>query len=413
MEDILYLVHRIPYPPNKGDKIRSFNILRFLSEHYRVHLGTFVDDPDDLKFVDELRQWAHDVKIIQVSPLKRKLASIFGLVTGEALSNRFYASPEMQCWVDQKIYEQGIKRVLLFSSPMAQFVGGGKKKDTYADIHRVMDFVDVDSEKWFQYADNHRFPMSWLYQREGVTLRGFECAVAEQFAASVFVSENEARLFKNIAVNSADKIVHVLNGVDTQAFDPARPWLNPFSSDEQAVVFTGAMDYWANVEAVTWFAKEVWPAVRVKCPKAVFYIVGAKPSESVQELAKLPQIVVTGAVPEVKPYVRHACICVAPLRIARGIQNKVLEALAMEKVVVATPEAMEGISGFDDDTDLALVTGQRLVMADTIISELENDCPRAVESSRRYVEKHFSWNSHLTNLLEILKRKGCSGCNEH
>ncbi len=407
MDDILYLVHRIPYPPNKGDKIRSFHILKFLSRHYRVHLGTFIDDESDLQHLEMLKQWATRVKAIRISPVLRKCLSLTGFLTREALSNRYYACPEMQRWVDDTLKQHQISRVLLFSSPMAQFVDGAQVEriaQAGSGIKRVMDFVDVDSQKWFQYAACHRFPMSYVYRREGRLLRQYELAIAQRFDASVFVSENEAELFRGFAGSIASKVLSVPNGVDTQAFDPARAYENPFPDAVKALVFTGAMDYWANIEAVSWFVRQVWPKVSTDNPGARFYIVGSKPTEAVRKLQEVAGVVVTGSVPEIKPYLAHAHACVAPLRIARGIQNKVLEALAMGKTVIATPEAMEGIGGLSGCENLALVTGDPDEMARAVLFAMSSPTVPATEAAcRHYVERHFSWQSHLSRLLDILR----------
>lgn len=398
MEDILYIVHRIPFPPNKGDKIRSFNILKYLAQHYRVHLATFVDDPIDMSYIPQLDQYVVDKCVIQIDSFHRKVASLAGLLTGEAFSNKFYQNKAIQKWVDHKVTKEGIKKIVLFSSPMAQFV----EKHNAPAITRIMDFVDVDSEKWFQYAEKHAFPMSWLYKREGTKLRDFERRVAESFEASLFVSDNEANLFTNKVRPVAGNVVTLFNGVDTEAFNPESSWENPFTLEKKAIVFTGAMDYWANIEAVQWFADHVWPAVFKGNPSAWLYIVGSKPTDNVKALEKLPNVVVTGSVPEVKPYVKHAHVCIAPLRIARGIQNKVLEALAMEKVVVATPEAMEGILGFSEDGELVHECSQAEEFAVRVLSEIECDRPVQIEKARAYVLKHFSWQSHLSKLNDLL-----------
>ncbi|PID43516.1 MAG: sugar transferase [Proteobacteria bacterium] len=399
-EDILYIVHRIPYPPNKGDKIRSFNILKYLSQHYRVHLATFIDDPKDRQFVDSLDEYSCDKLVVSIDPLSRKLLSLAGLLTGEALSNRFYRNRQMQSWVSDKVLNQGVTRVVLFSSPMAQFVSS--LTDSIDAL--VMDFVDVDSEKWFQYAEKHAFPMSYLYRREGRALRAFEARVSDSCRASVFVSNSEAELFKQKApVRYPDKVIAISNGVDTDSFNPKNVYDSPFKGGEKAVVFTGAMDYWANIDAVKWFCKEVWPRVRSRDSNAVFYIVGSKPVEDVLALEKIDGVKVTGFVQEVQPYLAHCHVCVAPLRIARGIQNKVLEALSMSKVVVATPEALEGIVGYQTESPVATMCSDPDNYAQALLHHLSNPEPEVYEPARSYVEAHFSWESHLSQLDSLLE----------
>ena len=187
----------------------------------------------------------------------------------------------------------------------------------------------MDSAKWSQYANSRSWPLSAIFKREGARLLAFERAVANGTEASVFVTPAEAQLFRTLAPECSTRVHHAQNGVDTDYFSPAHELPNPFATDEDAIVFTGAMDYWPNVDAVTWFARDVLPTIATQRPRARFYIVGIAPTPAVQALAQDPRVVVTGRVPDVRPYLKHARVVVAPLRVARGIQNKVLEAMAM------------------------------------------------------------------------------------
>jgi sugar transferase (PEP-CTERM/EpsH1 system associated) len=167
--------------------------------------------------------------------------------------------------------------------------------------------------------------------------------VARDYDASLFVSAPEAELFRTLAPESSAKIGHFSNGVDTDYFSPDTGHANPYAAGERALVFTGAMDYWPNVDAVQWFCDEVFPVLRQRVPDLRFYIVGSRPAPAVQALGQREGVTVTGTVPDVRPYIAHAAVAVAPLRIARGIQNKVLEAMAMATAVVVSPQALEGI----------------------------------------------------------------------
>ncbi|HRZ05528.1 MAG TPA: TIGR03087 family PEP-CTERM/XrtA system glycosyltransferase [Candidatus Competibacteraceae bacterium] len=340
MHDLLFLVHRIPFPPNKGDKVRSFHLLRHLAQHYRIWLGTFVDDPDDWRHVDEVRRFCAEVYCAPLDPRRARLWSLRGLATGEPLTLPYYRQAGLQAWVDRVVTEHGIERALVFSSAMAQYL----RRPPLDRLRRVMDFVDVDSAKWAQYAENKPWPFSWIYRRESDRLLTFERAVAQEFAASVFVTAEEAALFCRLAPEvPAEKVLTVANGVDTDYFNPDREYPNPYPAEERVLVFTGAMDYWANVDAVEWFARTVFPEIHRAAPDSRFYIVGARPAATVQQLTTVPGVRVTGTVPDVRPYIAHAEFSVAPLRIARGVQNKVLEAMAMGKPVLATSAALEGI----------------------------------------------------------------------
>ncbi|QPK63298.1 TIGR03087 family PEP-CTERM/XrtA system glycosyltransferase [Methylomonas sp. LL1] len=398
MAKLLYLVHRIPYPPNKGDKIRSFHFLKALAEQYQIYLGTFIDDPDDRQYVEALKPYCKQSFCIDLHPKLGKLKSLAGFLTGEALSLPYYRSSAMQAWVDKIIAEEGVERALIFSSPMAQYL------EKYPKLHVIADFVDVDSDKWRQYADSKSWPASWVYQREAKKLLNYEAVIARQADATLFVSEQEARLFKQLVPASADKIGFVNNGVDTEFFDPDLDYVSPFPQDLQAIVFTGAMDYWANVDAVVWFAQRVFPLVRQQCPQARFFIVGSKPAKQVQQLAEADaSVIVTGRVEDVRTYIAHADVVVAPLRIARGIQNKVLEAMAMAKPVVVTAAAMEGIAA--NQSIRVTVADAPNEFAEQVVRYLRQSIAPVTEN-RRFVQADFSWEHNGQRLCALLAGDG-------
>ncbi len=395
---LLYLVHRIPYPPNKGDKIRSFHFLQALAAEYEIFLGTFVDDPDDRQYIDSLIPFCRESLCIDLHPQSAKIKSLRGLLSGEALSLPYYRNPELQAWVDRTISEQGIERVLIFSSPMAQYV------EKFPGMLRVADFVDVDSDKWRQYAITKNWPANWIYRREAEKLLAYEKRIAGLFNATVFVSEQESQLFKSLAPEQADKIGFVNNGVDTAHYDPDIPHAAPFPMDQETIVFTGAMDYWANVDAVKWFAEQVFPIVKRRRSGVRFYIVGSKPAKEVLQLAEIdPAVVVTGRVEDVRPYIAHAHVVVAPLRIARGIQNKVLEAMAMAKPVAATSAAMEGIPG---DVDLQVAIADDPEYFASNVMELLQNPVRQAAGNREYVQNDFSWRQSSHKLCQLLADVG-------
>jgi len=398
MEPLLFLVHRIPFPPNKGDKVRSFHLLEFLASRYRVHLGTFVDTPDDVVHVPRLREYCASSKVIEILPARARIRSLAGLWTGEPLTVRYYRNTAMAEWVSSVVREQGIGKAVLFSSAMAPYVSG------HPNLRVVADFVDVDSAKWTQYARSRPWPLSAIYKREGERLLAFERAIARQAEASVFVTPAEAQLFRTLAPESAARVHHAQNGVDTRYFSPEHDLPNPFPPGEDAIVFTGAMDYWPNVDAVSWFARECLPDIVTQHPRARFYIVGIQPTPAVRALAQDPQVVVTGRVPDVRPYLKHARVVVAPLRVARGIQNKVLEAMAMGRPVVVSATAagaLAGQSGTDFDVadeapefvrkTIALMNGERGAMLGT--------------AARQRVLADYDWTTNLAPFATLLDER--------
>ena len=281
---LLFLCHRIPYPPNKGDKIRSFHLLHHLSQHFDIYLATFVDDPEDWPWVPEVEKFCVQSVFLGLNPTAARLRSLTGLVRGKVLSLPYYHNAEMHTWVHSKVAEHGISHVLVFSAAMAQYA----LDPALAFARKVIDFVDVDSDKWQQYALQKRWPMSWIYRREGELLLEFEREVAREFDAGLFVSSSEADMFRQLAPESAHKVGFYNNGVNTTYFAPDTALPNPYAPGVEVLVFTGAMDYWPNVDAVSWFAREVFPLLLVHYPDLEFFIVGSSPSAAVTQLGALP-----------------------------------------------------------------------------------------------------------------------------
>lgn len=391
MAEILFLVHRLPYPPNKGDKVRSFHLMKHLAQSHRLHLGTFIDDPADEAHVDKVKSYCVDLHASRLTPTRAKLRSVSGLATGEALSLPYYRDEALRRWVDERCAKARMDAAVVFSSVMAEYVPDMNRLPT------LVDFVDMDSAKWRQYASTHRWPLSWLYRREGVKLLEFERRVAARARRSFFVTEAECEMFRAAAPECAASVEPVGNGVDSEFFSPEHAFATPYSSDERAIVFTGAMDYWPNIDAAKWFAGEILPALRAACPTARFYVVGRSPDPAVSALAGA-DVVVTGTVADVRPYLAHAAAVVAPLRIARGIQNKVLEAMAMGKAVVAS-EACAGPIGATMGDEL-LAAGQPAEYV-ARIADLLADPARAADigrAARERVLRDFSWDAHLSTL---------------
>ncbi len=395
---LLFLVHRIPFPPNKGDKIRSYHLLKYLLEHYRVFLGAFIDDRADWKHVSQLQEWCEETCFIDLNPTKAKVSSLLGFITNEPLTLPYYANSNLQEWVDKTVRVQGIERLLVYSSAMAQYLLASK----YESACRIIDFVDIDSDKWCQYASKKSWPLSWIYRREARYLLRFEREVASKFDASLFVSATEAKLFQELVPRSAERISYFNNGVDACYFSPEVDHPTPYASEEQALVFTGAMDYWPNVDAVTWFARDIFPQILDQFPKTRFYIVGIRPTEEVRKLTEIAGVFVTGAVPDVRPYVQHAVAAVAPMRIARGVQNKVLEAMAMAKPVLVSSPGLEGIDA---------KAGEEVLLADTkeeFVAQTKKILDKAVidigSAARNRVCRDFSWEDNLPRVGELLEQ---------
>lgn len=394
---LLFLCHRIPYPPNKGDKIRSFHLLAFLARHYRIFLGSFVDDPEDWQYRGKLESLCEQVHLVDLNPRLARLRSLTGLLSGSPLSCVYYRSRSLDRWVDRVIDEFSIDKAIVYSSAMAQFL-----MDDRGRLRRkVIDFVDVDSDKWRQYAETHPGPLRWIYAREAKRLLEFDREVALRFDASLFVCEAEAALFRRLVPEAKDRIGHYDNGVDLDYFSPAGEFPNPFPGNSKALVFTGAMDYWPNEDAVTWFSEEVFPQLRTSAPDLAFYIVGSRPTERVRKLAEREGVIVTGRVADVRPYLKHALAAVAPMRVARGIQNKVLEGMAMQRPVIVSPEGLEGIEATDGRE--VLLAREPADYVRHVKTLLAGEYPEIGATARALVVSRFDWSQTLPRVEQVLE----------
>jgi sugar transferase (PEP-CTERM/EpsH1 system associated) len=330
------------------------------------------------------------------------MRSLSSMLTNQPLTLPYYKDIGLQKWVNNTLDKRKIKNILVFSSAMAQYV------DESCSTHCVIDFVDVDSDKWRQYSKTKPWPLNWLYRRESKLLLEYERKIAKAFDSSTFVSETESNFFKQLAPETATKVTYFNNGVDADYFSPQNINNNPYLSNIDTLVFTGAMDYWANVDAVEWFAHNIFTLIRAQLPSVEFYIVGSHPTARVIALASLPGITVTGSVKDIRPYIAHASLVVVPLRIARGIQNKVLEAMAMEKIVVVSPQAAEGIRALHS-RELFVENNER-DFADRIISQIKNGPNMKIgAAARARVLEDYSWGKILDQFDTLLIQEQTNG----
>jgi sugar transferase (PEP-CTERM/EpsH1 system associated) len=388
MDDLLFLSHRIPYPPDKGDKIRAWYFLRHLAERYRVHLACFVDDPGDVKFVPKLQEICASVCWRPLVPLRAKLRSLPGILSDTPLTRGYFRDRRLKKAIDRIIVQHRPERFFVFSSAMAPYV------ERHRAARRVIDMVDVDSEKWRHYAERTSGLSRIIYAREARTLLTLERRAAVSADSILFVSRPEADLFRRLVPEAAPRTHHIDNGVDTVYFDPAHRFANPFAGTP-AIAFVGAMNYRPNIDAVVWFVREVMPGLRHLADRPSFWVVGSNPSAAVQRLAG-GDVYVTGRVEDVRPYLAHAAAVVAPLRIARGIQNKVLEAMAMAAPVIVTRHAREGLEACGRDELIEANTAE--AFADAIRHLLVEGGAAIGARARERVRRDFSWQSSFDAL---------------
>ena len=396
--DVLYIVHRFPYPPDKGDRIRAYNILRYLTERANVWVATLSDEDVLPEQIEHLKTLTTRLEVVPTRSLGRLLASGSSLFSGKSISEGSFGSGRLRNLIAAWSDEVNFSSVLISASSLAGYLTPFEQSDSQL----VVDLVDVDSEKWKQYAKISTSAKRIIYQREYRKVRQLELRLLERADAITLVSRDEANLFRTICSeqqfeeSELAKIHAVTNGVDLDFFSPTE------SPQGGSLCFLGAMDYRPNVEAVCWFAKQVWPLLRETHPDLRFNIVGRNPAPEVAALKKHPGIHVTGAVDDVRSWLAKAAAVIAPLRIARGVQNKVLEAMAMGRAVVASPEALTGLKVIPGSDVLQADSPQdwceqldRLLQSAQLREQLER-------AARQYVEEHHSWTATLEPFDELL-----------
>jgi sugar transferase (PEP-CTERM/EpsH1 system associated) len=364
--------------------------MRFLARRADVYLGTLAEEPLEAGSLEALRRLC---RCVAIEPLgkSRWPRAVAGLACGRSATEGLFQSPSLAATLRTWTNEIEFDAVVVFCSSMGQYLNLPGLKDVPA----VVDLVDVDSQKFFDYAAATRGPKKWLYRLEGRRLRALECSLAKRAKAVTLVSEAEADLFREICPEG--NTLGVSNGVDLDYFRPIEA-----EGRADRCVFVGALDYRPNIECIVWFCEHVWPQVRAARPGATLAVVGRRPDPVVSRLTDMPGVDVIGQVPDVRPHLAEAQVAVAPLRIARGIQNKVLEAMAAGRPVVTSPQALEG---------LAAEPGVHLVQAesprqwtDEILHLMTTPTARRhlATAARTYVEHHHSWQACLAPFGDLL-----------
>jgi len=392
----LLLCHRLPYPPNKGDKIRSYELLKHLAARGPVHLACFIDDPGDLKYRDEVARLAGGKCIfVPIGRLTKWSRAAQALLSGQPVTTAYFASPKIHRWVSEVLASEPVERTIVFGSAMAPYLMHDRARAGSV----LFDMVDVDSDKWRQYATWSTGFMRWIYAREARTVAALERAAAAVFGKTLLVSEYEAETFRQMAPESAARIGVLGNGVDLARFSPGA-FKSPFPSGEAAVVMTGHMDYRPNADGALWFAREVAPHLFASLSNAHVYFVGSNPPPALRKVQG-PRITVTGMVDDVRPYIQGAASVVAPLLIARGVQNKVLEAMAMGKPVVATHEATRALD-VHSGRELFIENDPRR-FADAVAAAIENPLRDTIaRNARQYIEQNHDWKTIMSSLDDLL-----------
>ncbi|MBE3064897.1 MAG: TIGR03087 family PEP-CTERM/XrtA system glycosyltransferase [Spirochaetes bacterium] len=388
---IAFLAQRVPYPPDRGDKITTFHEVVHLSRYDDVEVFCLADGIEDLENVAPLNQHASAVIAVPVSGMKARARCLAALATNKPLTVAFFDEPRLHQALIARHARAPFDAAVVYSSSMAQYVEGCH------DLFRVMQFADLDSLKWGQYASRSRFPLSALYRREAHLLLEYERRIARMFNHSLVCTSVEKADFVRLIPDAP--VTCVPNGVDIDHFrcDPA------VVKTRARLAFAGVMDYRPNVDAVVWFVREILPLIRDAVPDASFTICGARPSRSVTELANVPGVFVTGRVPDTRPVMQAAEVSVIPLRMARGIQNKLLESMAMSLPCVTTPAVARALVG--DAQGAVLVAESPVEFAGHVVTLLRDRSLRKTfgDKARAAVEGSYRWDVPLSRLSQLIQ----------
>jgi sugar transferase (PEP-CTERM/EpsH1 system associated) len=394
---ILLLTHRMPFPPDRGDKIRSFNLLAYLSRRHEVYLASLLDDSRDLVHIPQVRQRVAGFVYELIGRGLRKLLCLRGLLLGSSATVTYFYSPALQRRIDALIDSVPFDCYFCFSSPMAEYLYRSRHAaNRIAGALRVMDLIDIDSHKWRQYAAQAPFWQAWVYGLEARYLAAYERRMAQTFDQLYVVSEQERQLFPD--ATRMDKLLALSNGVDLEFFTPDFVSAGQGQLRGLSLVFTGVMDYWPNIQGITWFVERLLPRIQHAVPDAQLYIVGSRPTADVQKLTRSKGVNVTGYVDDVRHYIAAASVCIVPLTIARGIQNKVLEAMAMGKAVVTTAQAFEGLRAIAGE-DIIVADGEEDFAAAVVSLMLDVGRARDIGArARARTVQNYAWEKNLALL---------------
>ncbi|MCE9591167.1 MAG: TIGR03087 family PEP-CTERM/XrtA system glycosyltransferase [Planctomycetes bacterium] len=391
---VLLLTHRLPYPPDRGDRIRSYNLVRLLSRHFDLAVACTSDEPVWLQHHQLLRTMAKRVTIQPISGLYCKARSAAAILTGGAATPAsFYRvglAEAIQQWHEQDPFDA----VLTFCTGMihyARLLTRGPNPPRH-----VLDLVDVDSIKWRSYAQGWS-PKSWVFAAESRRLRRIEAGEFDRFDAVTVVSDAEAKAYRE-HVGDHPGLAVVGNGVDLDYFHPL-----PEPETPNTICFVGVLNYKPNADGIAWFVKEVMPLLRHRLPDAQVLVVGRHPTPAVLELGNEPGVEVVGSVPDVRLYIERSSAVIAPLQIARGVQNKVLEAMACRRAVVCSPGAAQGINATDGEH--LLVADRPAQWADHLHRLLTDAALRKTiaDAARTQVERRYTWEDALAPMVHLLK----------
>ena len=386
---IFFVCQRVPFPPDRGDKITTFNEIRHLSIAHEVHVFCLADGSPDLANIPGLSDYVQSVTAVPVTGLRSRLRALTALVTGKPLSVAAYNEKRLHDAIKEQFSALKPDLIMVYSCNVAQYA------EDFPQVPRLMQFAELDSSRWGQYAKRSPIPLRWIYAIEQRRFFAYEQRIARAFSHALVCTAIEQREFQRLIPGVP--VSFVGNGVDLDYFRPAASPKQPGS-----IVFTGVMDYLPNVDAVIWFCNKALPLIQAQIPEATFVICGSRPTVAVHRLAKKPGVTVTGWVPDTRPFLDRAEVFVAPLRMGRGIQNKVLEGLAMGLPCIASTAAWSGT---------AVANGEGLLVADEpqefaghvvrLLREPDFRTSMACKA-RAAVEANYRWATQLAVLDRVI-----------
>jgi sugar transferase (PEP-CTERM/EpsH1 system associated) len=395
-------------PPNRGDRIRTCNFLRHIAKRADVWLACLADEPVSDDTWQALQTICRRVAIVPVEPRLRWIRAGVSLLTGKTISEGAFSSPRLKKIVAEWSAQTSFDSALCSSSALAPYL----QIPTLEQTPRHVDLIDVDSEKWFDYAKASGLVKRRIFHLEGQRLQKLEGGIADWASGITVVSEPEAALYR--AFRPDGPIEPIPNGVDVDYFTPEAGSADgkvPVASSQSGCVFVGALDYKPNIDGIIWFARNVWPQIHRQHPDQTLSIVGREPVADVRKLAEISGVDVVGTVPDVRPYLSQAAVVVVPLHIARGVQNKVLEALAMAKAVVASPDPLVGLRVEDGVQIFKAVEAEQWV---SCVSRLLDDAQLRHDvgvAGQAYVTAHHRWEQCLEPLMRFLHLENCETSN--
>ncbi len=389
---ILFISHRIPYPPNKGDKLRAFNILKHLSQKHELDLACLLDSPHEQSYATDLEPYCNQIFCEHISPLMTKLNYLRYLFSKYPLTlAHFYSAgfrQKLTHWLKREKYDL----IYVYSAAMSQYVLD------VDHIPKLLDLVDADCRKWLDYAEYARFPLSYIYRLEGKRTQEYEKRVCPGFAACTVVSEAEKHILEQFITTK--NLYAVANGINQARYKSYQTTEKPTLP---SLLFVGGMFYFAYIDGILHFYNQAFDKIRAVFPKLKFYIVGADPAPEVLKLNRDPNVRVTGYVEDVVTYLKQATVYVVPLRMAPGLQNKILEAMAMGIPVVSTSAAIQGIDA-QPGRDV-LVADDPGAFAEEVIKLLKNPALRQelAQNAKKLIDQKYDWQKNLKALDQIIE----------